>query len=144
MEEVAKYLEAVGLAVNLVGGGNLYNEEYDSYDMGLKGLSAFSNSDWYNEYLSTSSLHQDIFGGEPVFDELINELNSTTNSENRVSVLKNLQELEYESLYKYPIFTMGHMVYLDKNLVVPDDVAFGDSKYKYDIKIEEWKIDNSN
>lgn len=59
------------------------------------------------------------------FNKLINELNSTTNSENRVSSLKILQELEYELFYKYPMFTMGHMIYLDKNLAIPNDVTFG-------------------
>ncbi len=142
MEAVAKYLEAVGLTVNLVK-GNLYNEEYDYYDMGLKGLSAFSNADWYNEYLSTSNLHQDIFGGEPLFDELVAELNATTNAEDKIAVLQELQELEYELLYKYPIFSMGHMVYVDNDLILPDDVVFGDSKYKYDIQLEEWKINTS-
>ncbi len=140
MEEVAKYLEAVGLTVNLVGNGNVFTEEFDTYDMGLKGLAAYSNLDWYNEYLSTSQLHSDIFGGEPMFDERILELSATTNTEELNVILHELQELEYELLYKYPIFTLGHYIYINNNVEIPDDIAFDDSKYKYDIQIEEWKI----
>ncbi len=38
---------------------------------------------------------------------------------------------------------MFHMVYVDNDLILPDDVVFGDSKYKYDIQLEEWKINTS-
>lgn len=36
---------------------------------------------------------------------------------------------------------MEHMIYLESNLVVANDVAFGN--FKYNIQIEEWKIEIS-
>lgn len=141
MEEVAKYLEAVGLTVNLTGSGHLYTDEYDFYDIGLKGLSAFSHVDWYNEYLSTSQLYSNIFGVEDAFDDLISELSATTTEADKIDILQELQKLEYETIYKYPIFRMGHNVYINNQIDIPDDVVFGDSKFKFDIQIEDWKID---
>lgn len=143
MEGVAEYLEAIGLTVELFK-GNLYNEESDHYDMGLKGLTVLSSTDWYNEYLSTSLFHQDIYGGEPLFDDLIAELNQALTEEDRIEVLQELQQLEYDTLYKYPVFTMGHMAYINSNRVtVPNDIVFADSKYKHDIRLEEWQVDMS-
>lgn len=143
MEGVAEYLEAIGLTVELFK-GNLYNEESDHYDMGLKGLTVLSSTDWYNEYLSTSLFHQDIYGGEPLFDDLITELNQALTEEDRIEVLQELQQLEYDTLYKYPVFTMGHMAYINSNRVtVPNDIVFADSKYKHDIRLEEWQVDMS-
>lgn len=140
MEEVAKSLESIGLATELVY-GNLYSDEYDYYDIGLKGLASFSVDDWYNEYSSSANLHPNIFGGEPMFDEMIVDLKQANSDEERIAVLNELQELEVDLLYKFPIFIMGHMVYINDYVTLPDDVSFGDSKYMYDLNIENWKVE---
>lgn len=140
MEECAKYFEDIGLTTDLVQGNYLF-EEYDYYDFALKGLSVFSIDDWYNEYLSSSQLHMNVFGGDPMFDDLVNELKRAITQEERNETLVKLQELEYEIFYKYPLFLMGYKVYLGNNVSIPDDVLFGNSNYRYNLDFAEWKID---
>lgn len=71
IEECAKQLEAIGLKTELIKRSWLTINEYD---IALKGLPVFSIEDWYNEYLSSSQIYRDVFGGEPVFDDLIIQL----------------------------------------------------------------------
>ncbi len=140
MEEVANYLRAIGLTVDVIK-GNLFNDASDHYDMGLKGLPVYSISDWYNEYLSSSQMYTTVYGyAESEFDDFILDFNQATSIAQRNDALIKLQELEYELLYKYPVFIMGHKVYLSDSLDIPHDVVFGDSKYKYFLNIAEWKI----
>lgn len=139
MEEVTKYLEAVGFTIEILSQGNLYNEEFDHYDVGLKGLSAFDVSEWYNEYASTHQLQTEVFGGEVSFDELIDALAATTNEEDKQIAVQNLRVLADEALYKFPIFTMGHMAYVNKDRVeLPEGIEFGNPRYRYDIDFENW------
>ncbi len=140
MEETANYLRAIGLTVDVIK-GNLFNDESDHYDMGLKGLPVYSISDWYNEYLSSSQMYTTVYGYDDTrFDDLIIDFNQATSIAQRNDALIKLQELEYELLYKYPVFIMGHRVYLKNTVEIPNDVIFGDSKYKYFLDIAEWKI----
>ncbi|MFI3174750.1 MAG: ABC transporter substrate-binding protein [Bacillota bacterium] len=141
MDEVGKYLEEIGLTVEIIK-GDLYADETDAYDMGLKGLPVFSIEDWYNEYLSSTKLHTDVYGGQPMFDDHIIDLKQATSAEERNEILAELQALEYELLYKTPLFIMGHKVYVSSDVVLPENVKFGDSKYKYDLDLENWKIDS--
>lgn len=144
IEAVAEYLEDVGFKTELVGKGNLYSEEFDHYDIGLKGLAALSVAEWYGEYYSLHMMHEDVFGGEPMFDELIDIYNASSESTDKVAALKELQELEYDLLYKYPVFTMGHMAYTNSDRVVlPDGVAFGSPRFKYDLNFTEWTINET-
>lgn len=140
MNEVASYLEAVGFTVNLVS-GTLYVDEFDYYDVGLKGLSAFDVSEWYNEYASTHQLQTSVFGGEVSFDALNDKLAATTNEADKAAALAELRILGDETLYKFPIFTMGHMAYTNELRVeLPENIEFGNPRYRYDIDFENWKI----
>lgn len=141
MAEIRRYLEEVGFTIEILEKGNLYNEEFDSYDVGLKGLSAFDISEWYNEYASSHLLQSEVFGGEVSFDALNDELAATTNEHDKQIVVQKLRQLGDETLYKFPIFTMGHMAYVNSNTVVlPDGVEFGNPRYRYDIDFENWTI----
>ncbi len=142
MEEVAKDLQEIGLTTEVIK-GNLYNEESDYYDMGLKGLPVFSIEDWYNEYLSTSQLHSDVYGGDPLFDDLVIALKQANSVEERNAILADLQALEYELFYKAPLFIMGYKAYVSDRVILPDGIEFGDSKYKYYMNFENWKIDTT-
>lgn len=141
MNSVGKYLEEVGFTVEIVTGGHLYNPEFDYYDIALKGLSAFDVSEWYNEYDESHQLHTTVFGGEPMFDDLIEQLISTTNQEDKDKVLAEMRTRSDELLYKYPLFTLDFMTYINKNtLELPEGVVFGNPRYGYDIDFENWKI----
>lgn len=141
MEEVGKQLEEVGFTIEFLSSGNLYNDEFDNYDVGLKGLAAYSILEWYTEYQSINQMHTNVFGDEPMFDELIDEFNAVKDSTQRVQVLQKLQQLEYDLLYKFPVFTMGHMAYTNNDRVIlPEAVVFGSPRYNYDIDIANWQI----
>lgn len=142
MQEVAKCMEEIGLTVNVMI-GNLYDDASDHYDLGLKGLPVFSIEDWYNEYLSTSQLHTDVYGGDPMFDDLVIDLKKANGAEERNVIMAELQELEYDLFYKAPLFIMGHKVYVSDKVILPNGVEFGDSKYKYYLNFGNWKMDTS-
>ena len=57
MEAIAYYLREVGMTVETIqsqqGTTDLYQTR--NYDIGYKGLSAFSIAEWYGEYQSTNA-----------------------------------------------------------------------------------------
>lgn len=137
MEMVASQLEEVGFNVEIIMGAHLY-EGY-AYDVALKGLSAFDVTEWYNEYTASHQLQTGVFGGEPMFDDLIERLISTTNLEDKEQVLSEMRTRGDELLYKFPLFTLDFMAYVNKDtLEVPEDVVFGNPRYGYDIGYENW------
>ncbi len=141
MEEVAADLEAIGLTVELFqcDSSMLYDER--AYDICLKGLSAFDENEWYIEYSSTSTQASSLFGGSTVFEDLVSELCSEVDEEKKNELLLELQQLEHETLYKIPMFTLGQVVYINEDRVdLPDDCTFGNTWYKYDVNFEDWKI----
>ncbi|MFI3231530.1 MAG: ABC transporter substrate-binding protein [bacterium] len=143
MEKMEEYLQAVGFKTEIIHSGDIYSEEYDTYDIGLKSLSAFDLTEWYAEYHSSHDLYKNVFGGEPLFDELINNLNATITPEDKINALTDLQILAYNSLYKYPIFTMNYKAYVNTTrLTIPDEVVIGNPTYKYDNEFENWVIKN--
>lgn len=144
LEKVKEYLENIGLEVILTKLGSS-SEMYDerNYDLMLKGLSSFSENDWYNEYLSNNPNLSKVFGENIEFDTIVNELFSIADvhSGEHELVLKDLIELEKKSLYKMPLFSLNQYVYIDSTKVeVPDDIVFGNTTYRSNIRFEEWKI----
>lgn len=143
MEQVAEDLEAVGFTVEITRStetSDLY--ELREYDLMLKGLSAFSLNEWYAEYASTNPNLSAIFGGGTEFDSLLNDLNTQVEKEEIESTLLELQELEEESLYKMPLFTLSQFLFIrEERLHIPDDVTFGNTWYKYDVDYEKWYIE---
>lgn len=143
MSVVAQYLQAVGFKVELIASSYLDDPvNFDEYDVVLKGLSAFDITEWYGEYHSSHDLYKNFFGisiTEPVFNELIDNLNATITEEDRLVALEDLQKEAYQNLYKYPIFMMGYKAYTNESrLTLPDDVTLGNPRYKYDNAFEEW------
>lgn len=143
LQKVRQYLENIGLTVELVRSittAELYEER--QYDIMLKGLSAFNTENWYNEYISSNSNNlASVYGKAQEFDDLIDALNSSyTNNEFNEALLQ-LVELEQELIYKLPLFSLNQACYVNSNrLLVPDDMVFGNSRYREDLRIDEWKI----
>lgn len=143
MNKVKEQLEDIGLTVILHEPNDTSIFVFDDYDICLKGLSAFNVSEWYGEYQSTNAMHINMLGGEPIFDNLIEELAIARTEQERNEILKELQMLEFETWYKIPLFTLGQRMYVNKNkLSIPSNVEFGNAWYKYDLKFEEWEILN--
>lgn len=142
LDKVKQYLEDIGLTVELVKSSSA-TELYDTrdYDMMLKGLSSFSEYDWYGEYLSTNPNLSKVWGTDGKFDDSVNMLLSTNDETEYVQILKDLANLEKESLYRMPLFSLNQYVYIDSNRVsVPKDMVFGNVSYRFDIRFDEWKI----
>lgn len=141
MSLVGDYLEAVGFQIEFIPFGNLYTEEFDNYDVGLKGLSAFDMSEWYTEYHSSNLLHKEVWGEKAIFDELVEKLLATEDAVEKAEIEKELKILENNEIYKFPIFTMGHMVYINNERVeLPEDIVFGNPRYRYDVNFKDWKL----
>ncbi len=138
LEAMAEDLREVGFTVETVLSGSLYSDEYD---IGLKSVSAFDISAWYEEYDSSHMLSQYAFGTEKSFDSLIDELNASKNDEELLIALDALQKLEYEKVYKYPIFMLNYYGYINTDRVVlPENAVLGRPSYRYDIGFENWEI----
>lgn len=140
---IVYYLEQCGLKVDstLSNNGTADLFQTRNYDIGFKGLSAFSINEWYNEYLSTNSNFSNIFGGDTSFDSLIQSLASVTDETQRDQILKDLQALEQEKMYKVPLFTVGSNVFVDTSRVsVPEGVEFCNPLYGCDVDFANWEI----
>lgn len=144
MEAIAYYLGEVGITCDV----QMFQESGTQgmfvtrdYDITYKGLSAFDISEWYSEYTSTNKNFKNILGGNTAFDELTNKLIKTADPAEQEKILKELQALEQEELLKLPLATFKSIIYINRDRVwMPDDVEFGNPRYRYDMKFEEWKM----
>lgn len=141
LSKVQVYLEDIGLTVRLVrlsGSDAIYNLR--EYDMLLKALSAFNTEDWYNEYLNSNETMHNLVGTHD-FDDLMKELAGTTTQEDYDKVIEKLRILDRDTCYKVPLFTLNDMVYINGNRVgVPDDLEFGNSRFRSELRLSEWYI----
>lgn len=143
MDAIAYYLGEVGMKVETVqstqGTTDLFSTR--NYDVGYKGLSAFSISEWYGEYASTNANFKNIFGGDDQWDENATAIAAETDSAKRSEILKELQEMEQENLYKLPLYTIGNNVFVNTDCVkLPEGITFGNPWYMYDMQMESWEI----
>lgn len=139
---VVYYLEQAGLTVEATlsndGTTDLFTTR--AYDVGFKGKSAFSIDEWYTEYMSTDGLFANIFGGDTSFDDLVAQLSKAVKEEDRNAVLKQLQDLEQEKVYKVPVFTVGTYIFTSSNVVLPEGVKFCNPLYMCDLDFANWEI----
>ena len=143
MDAVAYYLNQIGVQTEITqtSTGTVDMFQTRDYDIAYKGLSAFAVNEWYGEYQSTNNNFMNIFGGDTAFDELTNQLNESPDPAVRSETLSELQELEQEMLYKLPLYTIGHVLYINTDHVqIPDGVEFANPWYRSDIDFENWEI----
>lgn len=143
MQTIAYYLGEVGMKVETIqtqqGTTDLFSTR--NYDVGYKGLSAFSIAEWYGEYDSSNANFKNIFGGDTMFDEGSNAIAAESDPAKRSEILKELQELEQENLYKIPLYTIGNNIFINTDHVkLPDGVTFGNPWYISNIHMNEWEI----
>lgn len=108
------------------------------YDIAFKGLAAFSYEEWYNEY--TSNNFQAILGDAEAFVDPLAALNASIDDASRAEALKNLQTVEQENIYKYPLAFENYFIFVDESKVDIGDTEFGNPKYAYDTGFENWTI----
>lgn len=141
MEYVKHDLEEVGFTVDVIFGNTLHDEKYSDYDVAFKGLSVFDISEWYAEYESTHEMQINCFGGEPMFDELLDSFRAEQDLVKKEEILNEMKILANTLMYKLPIFTMGHMTYIEKDrLEITEDTVFSNPRYKYFMDFRNWKI----
>lgn len=144
MDAVAYYLGEVGISVDLaVFQGDATSELFQvrDYDFALKNLSAFGFEEWYGEYASTNANFRNILGGDTAFDELRERLNASTEADERAEILKELQLLEQELLYKLPLLQLKNVIFINNDRIsVPSSVKFGNPWYNHDIQFEAWSF----
>lgn len=143
MDAIAYYLREVGMKVETIrstdGTTDLFQTR--NYDVGYKGLSAFSIAEWYGEYSSTNANFRNIFGGDTSYDELAAAIAAESDPARRSEILKELQEMEQEDLFKIPLFTLGNNIFINNSHVkLPDGVTFGNPWYLSDLNLENWEI----
>lgn len=141
LEKIVEQLESVGVTAELIkaSASELYTEP--TYDLLLKNLSALNTEDWYNEYLSTNANLTQLMGRAGEFDDLMYKLTSTTDSNEYEKLMQELVNLEQELLYKLPLFLLNDAVFINSNrLSVPDDIVFGNTRYRSDIRLDEWYV----
>ena len=143
MDAVAYYLGEVGIQTEITQTttGTIDMFQTRDYDIAYKGLSAFAVNEWYGEYQSTNNNFMNIFGGDTAFDELVNQLNQESDPAAQSEILGQLQELEQEMMYKLPLYTIGHVLYINTDHVkVPEGVEFANPWYRSDIDFANWEI----
>ena len=143
MDTIAYYLREVGMKVETVQSqqGTVDLFQTRNYDVGYKGLSAFNIAEWYGEYSSGNANFRNIFGGDTKFDEKAEAIASESDPAKRSAILKELQTLEQDNLYKLPLYTIGNNIFINTNCVkLPDGVTFGNPWYLYDMDLANWEI----
>lgn len=142
IEEVTEYLTDIGLTVESFKTTNTTQELYydREYDMAYKGLTAFLLEEWYNEFLPThATLSHNLYNLE--FLPLAQKLGAAVTLDEYSDVLRELQNLELETRYKIPIYSANVAVYINTSRVdVPDDIAFGNTRYRSDLQLDKWEI----
>lgn len=141
MEAVAQDLTEVGFNVELCflsTSAELYEDR--EYDLLLKGLSAFDVSEWYFEYNSNANLSY-LLGGNTEFNAIVEEFSATVDTKREDELLKELQEMERDNMFKIPLFTLSQVLYINEDRVdLPANCSFGNTWYKYDVDFENWSI----
>lgn len=143
MDTIAYYLREVGMKVETVHSqqGTVDLFQTRNYDVGYKGLSAFNIAEWYGEYSSGNANFRNIFGGDTKFDEKAEAIAAEADPAKRSAILKELQTLEQDNLYKLPLYTIGNNIFINTNCVkLPDGVIFGNPWYLYDMDLANWEI----
>lgn len=141
---IAQQLKEVGInvetfAITSDASAMLYQTR--DYDMALAGFASFAYENWYGHYASTSPTFGTILNKDTSFDALIDKLAATSDEKERAAILKDLQALEQEKLFKLPMFTSEAYTYINTDKVdVPKDLKFGNPWYYNDLRFEEWSI----
>lgn len=144
MEAIAYYLSEVGIKADVQKfQADATTELYKTkeYEIAYKGLSAFNISEWYGEYASTNANFVNILGGDTVFDGLYEQYLAETDASKRTEILKQLQAIEQENLYKLPLYTIKNIIFINTDHVkLPDGIEFSNPWYLYDLDFANWEL----
>ncbi|MFI3254972.1 MAG: ABC transporter substrate-binding protein [Eubacteriales bacterium] len=141
LAKIKESLEAIGLTViveKTAGNDAMYMQR--EYDILLKGYAAQGPTDWYVEYLSTANYLSDLVGTDE-FDDLTLQLEGAVSIDAYNKVWAEMQELDRNTMYRVPIVTTNDCTYINTNRIfVPEDMEFGNIRYRSDIRLDEWYV----
>ena len=141
MTAIAQQLMDLGMKVEVLKfQGDATTELFTNknYDIALKGLGAFTVSEWYSEYSNPASFEK-ILGPQPAYAaESTNLLQASTLRETG-KALKALQKLEQADLYKFPIHNLQQYVYVSKR-ISGTTTKWGNPLYVYQNNIGSWSV----
>lgn len=141
MDTIAYYWGEVGIKVETSKfQGDATTEIYEvrDHDIVYKGLSAFGFEEAYGEMDSQSPIMQKLVNDD-IYDELVDELRKTTDVAERTQIIKNLQEIDQECLYRIPLYTMKNVIFVNENRLKTAGV-YGNEWYNYDRGLEDWEL----
>lgn len=142
LAHIKESLESLGLTVEVERaiGGNVGMYTTREYDILLKGYSAQGPAEWFTEYLTSSTNVNNLLGTEE-FDDLVLQLEGASSVEAYERVWAEMQELDRNTMYRIPIVTTTDCAYINGNRIsVPSDMVFGNTRYRSDLRMDEWFV----
>lgn len=141
---IAQQLKEIGIKVEtfaITSNASTMLYQTRDYDIALAGLASFAYENWYGHYSSKSPTFGVLLNHDTSFDSLINKLAASSDPKERLSILKDLQILEQDKLFKLPLFTSEAYNYVNTNKVaIPEGLKFGNPWYYNDLHFEKWTI----
>lgn len=141
MDVIAYYWGEVGIKVDVQAfTGDATTQIYDvrDWDVTYKGLSAFGYDEAYGELYGSSNVMKYLVN-DNVYDELVDKLGATVDGQERTEIVKELQKLDQEYMYRLPLFALPNCIIVNTNRVETPEI-FGNEWYNYDRGFENWKI----
>jgi peptide/nickel transport system substrate-binding protein len=141
MTAIAQQMIDLGMKVEMLKfQGDATTELFTNknYDIALKGLGAFTVSEWYSEYSNPASFAS-ILGPQPAYAaESANLLLAATSVETS-KALKALQKLEQKDIYKLPLHNLQQYVFVSKR-ISGTTTKWGNPLYVYQNNIDSWSV----
>lgn len=141
MDLIVYYLGEVGVKANhafLNGDATSLIYETRDHDIVYKGLSAFGYEEAYGEMTSDGNIMTYLVNDD-VFDALYAELCATTDAAARTEIIKKLQQLDQEYLYRLPLFSLQNCIVVNTNKVKTAGI-YGNEWWNYDRNFAAWDI----
>ena len=140
MTAIAQQLKSLGMKVEMTPfQGDATTELYTTknYDIALKGLSAFSVSEWYAEYSNTATF-QNIIGPQPDFAAANAALSQAVTLKEQGKALTDLQNLEQQTLLKMPLHLLRQTVYVSTRIYGVS--TLGNPLDNWENNFANWKV----
>lgn len=139
MDAIAYYLDQIGVKMEAVFTSNSIGDIYEgrTHDIAYFGLSAYDNLSWYQMYLRPTM--NEMIGSIDIFKDAVADLETAYTPELWKAAITKLQQIERETVFYLPVYTLYYQVWLHERLSVPAD-SFGNVWYFYDYQFEDWQI----
>ena len=141
MDLLVYYLGEVGIKANhafLDGDATSLIYQTRDHDIVYKGLSAFGYEEAYGEMTSSGNIMTYLVG-DNAFDALYDQLTKTIDPAERKEVVKQLQQLDQELLYRLPFFSLQNCVIV-KTSKIKTAGLHGNEWWNYDRQFAAWEI----